>query len=245
LPGVYSAELSFFVLESGLKILRCKAPDFMYLSLTDYVQHKYAPGTKEANAFLRGLDESLGHFAGTGALVAVTADHGMNDKSKADGSPNVIYLQDVLDQEFGSGKTKVICPITDPYVVHHGSLGSFVMVYCYQNLNPRTAAHLIKGLAGVEKVHSRELACKELELPPDLVGDLIVLGDEHTVLGSTPTAHDLSALKGARLRSHGGLAEQRVPFILSSPLTTEYAALAASRPLRNFDIFDFVLNGTL
>jgi phosphonoacetate hydrolase len=118
------------------------------------------------------------------------------------------------------------------------------MVYCYQNLNPRTAANLINGLTGVEKVLSREMACKELELPPDLVGDLIVLGDEHTVLGSTPTAHDLSALKGARLRSHGGLAEQGVPFILSRPLTTEYAALAASRPLRNFDIFDFVLNGT-
>lgn len=245
LPDVYSAELSFFVLEAGLKILRRKAPDFMYLSLTDYVQHKYPPGTKEANAFLQGLDESLGYFAGIGALVAVTADHGMNDKSKVDGSPNVIYLQDVLDQEFKSGKTKVICPITDPYVVHHGSLGSFVMVYCHQNLNPQTAANLIKGLAGVEKVHSREIACREFELPPDLVGDLIVLGDEHTVLGSTSTAHDLSALKGARLRSHGGLTEQRVPFILSSPLAEKYATLAASRPLRNFDIFDFALNGTL
>lgn len=245
LPDVYSAELSFFVLEAGLKILRRKAPDFMYLSLTDYIQHKYPPGTEEANAFLQGLDESLGRFVAEGALVAVTADHGMNDKSKVDGSPNVIYLQDVLDQEFESGKTKVICPITDPYVVHHGSLGSFVMVYCYQNLNPRTAANLIKGLAGVEEVLSREMACKELELPPDLVGDLIVLGDEHTVLGSTPTAHDLSALTGARLRSHGGFAEQGVPFILSCPLTTEYAALAGSGPLRNFDIFDFALNGTL
>ena len=245
LPDVYSAELSFFVLEAGLKILRRKAPDFMYLSLTDYVQHKYPPGTKEANAFLQGLDKSLERFVVEGALVAVTADHGMNDKSKVDGSPNVIYLQDVLDQEFKSGKTKVICPITDPYVVHHGSLGSFVMVYCYQNLNPRTAAHLIKSLAGVEKVLSREIACKEFELPPDLVGDLIVLGDEHTVLGSTSTAHDLSALKGARLRSHGGLTEQRVPFILSSPLAEKYATLAASRPLRNFDIFDFALNGTL
>jgi phosphonoacetate hydrolase len=245
LPDVYSAELSFLVLEAGLKILRRKAPDLMYLSLTDYIQHKYPPGTKEANAFLQGLDESLGHFAGTGALVAVTADHGMNDKSKADGSPNVIYLQDVLDQEFKSGTTKVICPITDSYVVHHGSLGSFVMVYCHQELRPAHVAGLINGLAGVEKVLSREMACKELELPPDLVGDLIVLGDEHTVLGSTSTAHDLSALKGARLRSHGGLAEQRVPFILSSPLAEEYATLAASRPLRNFDIFDFALNGIL
>jgi phosphonoacetate hydrolase len=244
LPEVYSAELSFFVLEAGLHILRRKVPGLMYLSLTDYIQHTYPPGTEEANAFLKGLDESLGHFSETGALVALTADHGMSDKSKADGSANVIYLQDVLDQEFKPGKTKVICPITDPYVVHHGSLGSFVMVYCHQDLKPAHAAGLIKGLAGVDEVHSREMACKELELPPDLVGDLIVLGDEHAVLGSTPTAHDLSALIGARLRSHGGLAEQRVPFALSSPLTAEYAALAASRPLRNFDIFDFALNGT-
>ena len=29
----------------------------------------------------------------TGAIVALTADHGMNAKTKPDGSPNVIYLQ--------------------------------------------------------------------------------------------------------------------------------------------------------
>jgi phosphonoacetate hydrolase len=41
----------------------------------------------------------------------------------------VIYLQDVLDGWLGEGGTRVILPITDPYVVHHGALGSFATVY--------------------------------------------------------------------------------------------------------------------
>ena len=52
------------------------------------------------------------------------------DKSKEDGSPNVIWLQDLLNKEFGENSAIVICPITDPFVVHHGALGSFVRVYC-------------------------------------------------------------------------------------------------------------------
>lgn len=245
LPHVYSAELSFFVLEAGLKLLETVTPDLMYLSLTDYIQHKYPPGAEESNAFFMLLDEAFGRLAGTGALVAITADHGMNDKTKADGSPNAIFLQDILDQEFGPKVTKVICPITDPYVRHHGSLGSFVIVYCYAGLNSQPVMDCVKSLRGVDKVLDRGSACKEFDLPHDLVGDVVVLGDEKTVLGSTQTTHDLSALEGMPLRSHGGLAEQKVPFLLSRPPTEEYAALAASRRLRNYDIFDFALNGTV
>ena len=245
LPPVYSAELSLFVLEAGLKLLESMAPDLMYLSLTDYIQHKYGPGTQEANSFLSLLDEAFGRFAALGALVALTADHGMNDKSKADGSPNVTFLQDLLDQQFGPKHTKVICPITDPYVVHHGSLGSFVMVFCYRGLRPDIVMDYVGNLSGVEKVLDKESACKEFDLPPDFVADLVVLGDSQTVFGSAKKDHDLSALENRRLRSHGGLAEQKVPFILSKSLTKEYATLAASRQLRNFDIFDFALNGTV
>lgn len=245
LPDVYSAELSLFVLEAGQKLLERDTPDLMYLSLTDYIQHRYPPGAEKSNSFLMLLDEALGRFGKLGALVGLTADHGMNDKAKADGSPNVIFLQDLLDQDFGSGMTKVICPITDPYVRHHASLGSFVTVYCNTGLKPKLVIDYVRGLQGVEKVFGRTSACRAFDLPTNLVGDLIVLSESSVVLGSTQTAHDLSALEGMRLRSHGGLAEQKVPFVLSRPLTAEYAALAASRRLRNFDIFDFALNGTL
>jgi len=245
LPNVYSGDLSLFVLEAGIKILQREKPDIMYLSLTDYIQHKYAPGTKEANDFYRALDDAFGRLAAYGAVIALTGDHGMNDKSNADGSPNVIYLQDVLDKELGAGKTKVILPITDPYVGHHGALGSFATVFFRGQVATADAINAINKLAGVEIVMDRESAVKSFELPGDRIGDLIVIGDKGTVLGTKKENHDLSKLGGMRLRSHGGLADSKVSFILSRPLNKKYESIAESRQLRNYDIFDFALNGTL
>ena len=244
LPDVYSSDLSLFVLRAGIRVLEQESPNLMYLSLTDYIQHKYAPGTEEANSFYHSLDQAFGQLANAGALVALTADHGMNDKTNPDGSPKVIYLQELLDHEYGLGRTKVICPITDPYVVHHGSLGSFVTVFCFSQAKLTSIIPFIASLPGVEGVFDRETACKEFELPPDRIGDIIVIGDAVTVIGSSRTNHDLSGLKDAPLRSHGGLAEQRVPFIISRPLNEKYASIARAGRLRNFDIFDFAINGT-
>jgi phosphonoacetate hydrolase len=244
LPGVYSAELSYLVLRAGVKILEEHLPDLMYLSLTDYIQHKYAPGTAESAEFYRRLDLEWGKLADLGAVVALTADHGMNDKTNPDGSPRVIYLQDLLEQEFGCGVFRVICPITDPYVAHHGSLGSFVTVFCFNRAAPLPAIEFIRKLPGVERVFSREEASSEFGLPHDRVGDFSVLADAATVIGTSPRDHDLSALGNLPLRSHGGLAEQRVPFVLSRPLRAAYASKARSGRLRNFDIFEFALNGT-
>src|ERR671922_1468308 len=116
-PSVYSAALSEFVFAAGVKLLATARPDIMYLSTTDYVQHKHAPGTAAANDFYRMLDGYLGRLDAAGALVALTADHGLNAKTDAAGRPNVIYLQDVLDDWLGAGRARVILPITDPYVV--------------------------------------------------------------------------------------------------------------------------------
>jgi phosphonoacetate hydrolase len=243
LPDVYSGDLSLFVLEAGIKILQNEKPDIMYLSLTDYIQHKYAPGTKEANDFYQKLDDAFGRLAASGAIIALTGDHGMNDKSNADGSPKVIYLQDALDKEFGAGKTKVILPITDPYVLHHGALGSFATVFFLGQVSAADATNAINKLPGVELVMDRESAVKRFELPADRIGDLIVIGDKGTVLGSKKEDHDLSKLGGMRLRSHGGLADSKVSFILSRPLNNKYESIARSRQLRNYDIFDFALNG--
>src|SRR5207247_10919870 len=120
----YSPELSLFVLEAGVKLLEQRRPDILYLSLTDYIQHKYAPGEPEADRYYRNMDDKFGRLHDLGAVVALTADHGMNDKSNADGSPRVIWLQDVLDARFGKGSSTVICPITDRFVAHHGALRS-------------------------------------------------------------------------------------------------------------------------
>jgi len=243
LPDVYSGDLSLFVLEAGVKILEREKPDIMYLSLTDYIQHKYAPGTKEANEFYHALDNAFGRLAAAGALVALTGDHGMNDKSNPDGSPKVVYLQDVLDKEFGNDKTRVILPITDPYVAHHGSLGSLAMVFFREQMPSGAVRDVLSKLPGVELALDRESAAKRFELPLDRIGDIIAVGDKGTVLGTKKESHDLSQLGGMRLRSHGGLADSNVSFILSRKLNSNYEGIAKSRQLRNYDIFDFALNG--
>ena len=243
LPDVYSAELSLFVLEAGIALLERERPDIMYLSLTDYVQHKHAPGSPESDDFHAKLDDAFGRLAALGATVALTADHGMNDKSRPDGSPNVIFLQDELDREFGARSTRVICPITDPYVVHHGALGGFVRVYCTDEAPAPAVMRFARELAGVEAVYDKASVCAEFDLPADREADVAVIGDAGTVLGSSAAAHDLSGLKGHRLRSHGGIAERRVPFIVSAPLNQAYARRGAAATLHNYDIFDFAING--
>jgi len=242
LPSEYSADLSLFVLEAGVRILEREKPDLMYLTLSDYIQHKYAPGSKEANDFYVAIDGYVGRLAALGASVALTADHGMNDKSNADGSPNVVFLQDLLDQEFGAGATTVILPITDPYVKHHGALGSYATVFLKQPVSATAAMRLLNRQPGVDLVLNRAAAAA-FDLPADRIGDLVVMSDRGTVLGKSKATLDLSELGGTRLRSHGGLSERSVYLIFSRPLNDAYAAIALSRQLRNFDAFEFALNG--
>ncbi len=242
-PDIYSPELSLFVLEAGVKLLAERRPDILYLSLTDYVQHTYAPGEPEADRYYADMDRLFGRLDALGAVVALTADHGMNDKSNADGSPKVIWLQDLLDRRFGKGTSTVICPITDRFVAHHGALGGFVRVYCYRGLDPQDVMKVARGLDGVEAVFDRAAAAKRFELPLDREGDVAIVGRADTCIGAAALDHDLSGLKGHRLRTHGALAEARVPFILNRPLTAAYAERAASRTLRSHELFDFAING--
>jgi len=241
-PDMYSADLSLFVLDAGIRLVERRRAELLYLSLSDYVQHGHAPEEPEALAFHRALDARIAALIGLGCVVGVTADHGMNDKALADGSPHVIFLEDVLNARFGAGAVRVICPITDPFVRHHGALGSFVRVYAKANAAPAELARAVRELPGVDQVLDRAAAAAEYELPYDREADLVVTGDRNTVLGARADEHDLSALAGHRLRSHGGRSEQRVPFLLSHPLAAEYRARARAR-LRNFDIYDFALNG--
>jgi phosphonoacetate hydrolase len=240
LPSVYSADLSEFVFAAGVRLMETTRPDLTYLSTTDYVQHKHAPGTSAANAFYRMMDGYLARLAGLGASIAITADHGMNAKTDGAGKPQVIYLQDVLDGWLGTGRARVILPITDPYVVHHGALGSFATVYLPDGIDPGAAAGSVAALPGMELVLDRSEGCRRFELPPDRMGDLVAISRRHYVIGTSQAKHDLSGLD-APLRSHGGLSEQTVPLVLTERL----GELPPGRRLRNFDIFDLALNRVL
>ena len=235
-PSVYSAALSEFVFAAGVKLLGTARPDLMYLSTTDYVQHKHAPGTPAANDFYRMLDGYLAQLEAGGATLALTADHGMNAKTDAAGRPNVVYLQDVLDGWLGVGRARVILPITDPYVVHHGALGSFATVYVPEGSEAAPVIERLARLPGMELVVGRAEGCRRFELPEDRMGDVIAVSERHTVLGTSAAKHDLSGLD-APLRSHGGLSEQRVPIVLN-----RRARLDPGARLRNFDVFDLALN---
>jgi len=243
-PEMYSMELSLFVLEAGIKLLERGRRDLMFLSLTDYVQHKYAPAEADAKRFYQELDKRFGRLAELGATVALTADHGMNDKSKPDGTPNVIWLQDILDARFGKGDTRVICPITDAFVAHHGALGGFVRVWCRGKATPKQVIEAIRGLDGLESVLDKETACKVHDLPFDREGDVVVISTADVCVGASAADHDLSGLEGHRLRTHGGVSEAKVPIILSAPLNDEYKLKAGAATLKSYQVFDFAINGT-
>ena len=231
-PEVYSAELSEFVFAAGVKLLKEFQPDIMYLTTTDYVQHKYAPGDAEANAFYEMFDKYLGELDAAGAAIVVTADHGMKPKHKADGSPAVIYLQDVLDEWLGKDAARVILPITDPYVVHHGALGSFATAYLPEDADVADVLARLGAMEGVIVAIGRKEACERFELPEDRIGDIVVISGENLTLGTSEHRHDLAALEEP-LRSHGGLTEQEVPFIVNRVM----ADLPNKPDLRNFDAF--------
>jgi phosphonoacetate hydrolase len=245
LPDMYSMDLSLFVLEAGVRLLEEERPDLMYLSLTDFIQHKHAPGDPVANDFYRRIDAQFGRLAARGALVALTADHGMNDKSSPDGRPNVIFLQDVLDRAFGKGDTRVICPITDAFVRHHGALGGFVRVWCRGGkATPQAIIELVKDIPGVKLALTKADVCARFELPPDREGDVAVIADINTVIGASRAEHDLTQLADARLRSHGAVTEARVPFILSRPVSADFRQRAANG-LKSRQIFEYAINGAV
>ncbi|BCF99970.1 phosphonoacetate hydrolase [Paraburkholderia sp. PGU19] len=238
-PDVYSADLSEFVFAAGVRLAQTRKLGLMYLSTTDYIQHKWAPGTEGANAFYAMMDGYLAQLDALGWVIGLTADHGMNAKHDAQtGEPNVIYLQDVMDEWLGARAARVILPITDPYVVHHGALGSFATIYLPPDANARQVIERLAGLKDIEVVLDNQAACERFELPNDRVGDIVVVSKKNTALGTRRDEHDLSGLT-VPLRSHGGISEQVVPLIFNRRIDE---SRVAGKRLRNFDVFDLALN---
>ncbi|MGI9402021.1 MAG: phosphonoacetate hydrolase [Rhizobiaceae bacterium] len=231
-PDVYSAGLSEFVFIAGVKLLKEHRPDIMYLTTTDYIQHKYAPGVAEANSFYAMFDKYLGELDALGAAIVITGDHGMKSKHGADGSPSVIYLQDLFDTWLGEGRARVILPITDPYVVHHGALGAFATAYLPDDANEVEIIEKLNAIDDILLVLNKRDACARFELPEDRMGDLVIISGENMTLGTSESRHDLAALDEP-LRSHGGLTEQEIPFIVNRLMPE----LPDAPELRNFDAF--------
>ena len=230
-PDVYSAQLSEFVFAAGVKLMQEWSPDVMYLTTTDYIQHKYAPDDAEAKSFYRVFDTYLKQLDAMGAAIVVTADHGMKPKHLADGSPAVVYVQDLMDNWLGDAAARVILPITDPYVVHHGALGSFATAYLPETADIADIVAKLQATAGITDVLTKAQAVDRFELPADRIGDIVMGSGENMTIGTSEHRHDLAALD-VPLRSHGGLTEQEVPFIAN-----RVRDLPSQPVLRNFDAF--------
>jgi phosphonoacetate hydrolase len=245
-PPQYSSQLSLFVLDAGLQLLREKRAHLFYLTLSDYVQHKHAPRSLEANTFLAEIDARLGEFVQLGALVAVTGDHGMSDKCDEDGHPNILFLEDVLTSKWPECGARVICPIADPFVRHHGALGGFVRVHLTLTKDSdvggivQEMVEYCHQLPQVEAAYTGGEAAALFEMPKDREGDLVVIARSDAVIGGREDEHDLALLQGHRLRSHGGLSEQAIPLLRSMPM--EVRQEDEGRVWRNFDVFDIALN---
>jgi phosphonoacetate hydrolase len=241
-PEQYSADLSLFVLDAGVKLLEEKRADLFYLTLSDYVQHKHAPGSVEADAFMQAIDTRLGLLEELGAKVAVTGDHGMSAKAKSDGQPSVLFLGDYLNERWPDADARVICPIADPFVKHHGALGGFVRVHVINDAftGVEEMIEACRQLPEVEVACSGKDAASRYEMPEDREGQFIAIATENAVIGSTKDKHDLSQLGEVRLRSHGGLSEQEIPLIMSEAYAN--GIVDGEKAWRNFDIFDLLLN---
>ncbi len=237
LPSIYSGKLSELVLAAGVILMKSERPEIMYLSTTDYIQHKFAPGTQEANDFYNMMDGYWNKLDKLGVTLILTADHGMSAKHDENGAPDVIYLQDLLDNFVGRNQTRVILPITDPYVAHHGALGSYATIYLQESIDPLLIKTKIASVPGIEMILTRHEACVKFELPGDRVGDLVIVSERQKTLGKSEGSHDFSELD-VPLRSHGGLTEQIVPLISNTPVS----GIPSSRRIRNFDAFDIGLN---
>lgn len=232
-PCVYSSDLSEFVFAAGEKLLNEFKPDIMYLSTTDYIQHKYDIEDNNALEFYQMVDKYIGKFLENNISLIITADHGMKPKHNKFGKPNIIFLQNILDHYLKEKCLKVILPITDPYVVHHGALGSFATIYFHEELDIEKISNFLKNKQGILEVLNRQEASSKFELPEDRIGDLTVISEENMTFGTSPEDHDLSLLKEP-LRSHGGITEQNVPFIINKKINN-----TNTKSLRNFHAFHY------
>lgn len=242
-PDIYDPDISVYCLEAGLRLIermqqRSDEPIVAYLSTTDFVQHKYAPDEMEALDFYEKVDRVLGELNDIGCDVALTADHGMKNKYDENGEPYVCFLGSVLGSE-----ARVVLPITDPYVKHHGALGGYATVYVDGDVD--SAKERLESARDDRvnfDVYKAKEASEMFELPIDRIGDLVVVADRRTVLAITPEFHDFEQIP--RLRTHGSLSEQDVPLLSNFELKEDrLSSRLQNGTMRNFDIFDVLLNG--
>ena len=189
------------MIDAGRVIMKRTPVDIVYLTTTDYAMHMNAPDHPDAIRHMSILDDAIGRLISDhpDATVLLSADHGMNAKSRMVDLKAVLAAQGI--------ESNPVPIIKDRYVVHHSNLGGCMFVH----LDPdrvRDAIAVLRDTPGVDEAMPREEAAAELHLRPDLIGDVVVNAAPEVVFGD---ADEVAMPEG--LRSHGSQHEREVPIV--------------------------------
>jgi phosphonoacetate hydrolase len=206
-PPIYSREINYWLFSAALEILRDRPEiGLVYIHTTDYPMHMWPPEAPESQEHLARLDGLLAELAATApdAAILLTADHGMNFKSRC------WDLEKAL-AERGAPVRIAISAERDKYLAHHQGMGGTAWIHLRSPEDGDRVGAMLAELEGVERVLTREQAASEFKLMASRLGDLVVLGDRDTVFGNLETSMERLPKE---FRTHGSLHEMDVPIVL-------------------------------
>ena len=233
-PGIYDWDCSHYALELALALASRLEIGLLYVSLTDAVQHAAAPGEELSDRYLARLDELVGDYLEAGWQLGPgrRPRHEREDRRRR-------HAQRALSGRpapAGRAAQRTRRPADHRPLRRPPRRARLGLLGPRRRRRARRRPGAPRANEGVEEVLPRALAAESLSLPPDRIGDLVVLGDERTVFGKRAADHDLSALRGP-LRSHGGRHEQAVPLLVSRRVAAPEAGLS------NADVHHLLLGG--
>lgn len=222
-PGIYTIEVNHWLLSAARDILRHHHPDFLYVSTTDYVTHTYPPESDQARRNIREIDRLIGDIVNTATdlEMVVTADHGMNAKSRGLDPEAILAARGIA--------ARVIPIIKDRHVVHHRNFGGADYVYLNDPETEEQVSAILREEKGIEAVLTREAAARMYHLHPERIGHLFLLDDRETVFGDLPEPRE-----ELQVRSHGSLHEREIPIYALG-----WGPLAV-RPLTNAQVASWI-----
>jgi len=206
-PPIYSREINYWLARAAIDILKNR-PEIgcLYIHTTDYAMHMWPPEAPESKEHLERLDDLFGQamHAAPDAAFLVTADHGMNAKTRCWDLEKVCARQGVpLRKAFSAGR--------DRYVKHNRGCSGAAYVYLKSPSDTERVRDFLSGVKGVEHVLTREEAARKYKLMASRIGHLVVWGDEDTVFGEMDM--ELQEFSSG-LRSHGCLHELSIPLFV-------------------------------
>jgi len=196
---------------AAIEVLEKHSPDLLYVTTTDYVTHTHPPEDERSQWNINRLDHLLGDIlnVSSSAEIVVTADHGMNPKTRALDLNRILH-----EHRIGAN---VIPIIKDRYVIHHQNLGGAAYVYLGDAAFLEETRAVLKEEKGIESIMPSPEAARLFHLHPKRIGHLFVLADVDTVFGSLSSARE-----EVKIRSHGSIHEREIPIYAygTGPLST-------------------------